>query len=316
MSIDIVELRRVLEEEAERSADQKREEEQERAADKAHREQEEIQPFTITATDFVSEKIRHVLDGLLKYASEKGKAALKERTGLDVDTIKKTLTSKDPVAAAKKALADLKTKAESAAAAAKAKAGSLADGVNESANKASADAQTAVTAVATKVDTAKKAAQSHIDNTTQNRSVDDVKPTVARAGAADARRARANALKEKLTKLSERMDSEISTAKGNVAARVEAKSKSVESYKFGGRDQNLESLKSKLERIKSIAKNGNPQEQREALNQLQSLKEKLQPTKAPQVKNEIQSGPASEPATRTDPYYRPPTQEPSGSEEL
>jgi len=112
-NIDIVELRRVLEEEANEDQARKTEEAEERAAAKTGREQEEIQPFMITATDFVSEKIRHLLDNLLKYAGEKGKAALKERTGLDVDEIKKTLTSKDPVAAAQQALHELKSTASS-----------------------------------------------------------------------------------------------------------------------------------------------------------------------------------------------------------
>ena len=319
-NIDIVELRRVLAEEAERTADKKTEEEQEKAADKAHREQEETQPFTITATDFVSEKIRHLLDNLLNYASEKGKDELKARTGLDVDEIKKTLTSKDPVAAAQKALADLKTKAQSAAAVAKEKVGSVADGVKEASNKASAEAQSAVTAASVKADAAKKAAKSQIDNTAQNRNDEIVRPSAARRGAATARRQRNAAIKEKIQRLKDlgnKMDSDLSTAKGNTKARLEAKSKSVESYKFGGRDQNLESLKTKLERIQSIAKQGSVQEQREALNQLQALKERLQPTKAPEVrKSEVQVGPSPEPATRTDPFYRAPTERPAGSEEL
>jgi hypothetical protein len=318
MSIDIVELRRVLAEEAERSADEKTEEEQEKAADKERREQEDIQPFTITATDFVSEKIRHLLDSMLKYAGEKGKAALKERTGLDVDTIKKTLASKNPVAAAQNALNDLKTKAQSAAAVAKQKVGSVADGVKEAGNKATAEANTAVTAAQTKVDTAKKAVTSQIDNTTQNRSNDDVRPSAARRGAATARRQRNAAIKEKIKSLKElgnKMDSDLSTAKGNVAARLEAKSKSAESYKFAGRDQTVESLKTKIQRIQAVAKQGTVQERAEAVNQLQALKEKLQPTKAEPPKAAQPTAPP-EPATRTDPFYRSPTAEPAGSEDL
>ena len=315
MSIDIVELRRVLAEEAERSADKKSEDAQQKAAEKSHRESEEMLPWTITGTDFVSEKIRHLLDGLLKYAGEKGKAELKARTGLDVDTIRNTLTSKDPAAAARKALDDLKTKAESTAATATARAGAVADGVREAGNRATAEAGSAAAAASVKVETSKEAAKSLIDNTTQNRGSAVVAPTAARSGAAEARRTRAAAVKErvqKLKELSEKMDSDISTAKGNVAARVEAKAKQVDSYKSAGnigRDQNLtvDTLKTKLKRITEAAKSGTQQERIEALNRLQAIKERIQPeAKVGPPRNQIQAGPAGEPGRQTDPYYRPP----------
>ena len=318
MSIDIVELRRVLAEEAERSADKKSEDAQQKAAEKSHRESEEMLPWTITGTDFVSEKIRHLLDGLLKYAGEKGKAELKARTGLDVDTIRNTLTSKDPAAAARKALDDLKTKAESTAATATATvgaAGAVADGVREAGNRATAEAGSAAAAASVKVETSKEAARSLIDNTTQNRGSAVVAPTAARSGAAEARRTRAAAVKERVQKLKElgdKMDSDISTAKGNVAARVEAKAKQVDSYKSAGnsgRDQNLtvDTLKTKLKRITEAAKSGTQQERIEALNRLQAIKERIQPeAKVGPPRNQIQAGPAGEPGRQTDPYYRPP----------
>tara|TARA_R110001606_G_scaffold126714_2_gene260535 strand:- start:287 stop:1270 length:984 start_codon:yes stop_codon:yes gene_type:complete len=315
MSIDIVELRRVLAEEAERTADKKTEDAQQKAAEKSHRESEEMLPWTITGTDFVSEKIRHLLDGLLKYAGEKGKAELKARTGLDVDTIRNTLSSRDPAAAARKALGDLKTKAESAAATATARAGTVADGVREAGNRATAEAGSAATAASVKVEASKEAAKSLIDNTTQNRGSAVVAPTAARSGAAEARRTRAAAVKERVQKLKElgdKMDSDISTAKGNVAARVEAKAKQVDSYKSAGnsgRDQNLtvDTLKTKLKRITEAAKSGTQQERVEALNRLQAIKDRIQPeSKAGPARNEIQAGPAGEPGRRTDPYYRPP----------
>lgn len=321
-NIDIVELRRVLEEEAERTADKKTEEAQMRAAEKAHRESEEMLPFTVTATDFVSEKIRHLLDGLLKYAGEKGKAELKARTGLDVDEIKKTLTSKDPVAAAQNALSKLKTQAESTAAEAKARAGTVADGVRETSNRATAEAGSAAAAATAKVETAKEAAKSQIDNTTQNRSDDIVRPSAARRGAATARRQRNAAVKEKVKRLKElgdKMDKDISTAKGNAAARVEEKAKQVESYKSGGRAQNLdlETLKTKLQRIQDVAKSGNQQERIEALNRLQAIKDRIQPeAKAGPARSEVQEGPSPRPATQTDPFYRAPTEQPAGSEDL
>ena len=321
-NIDIVELRRVLAEEAERTADKKTEEDQARAAEKAHREQEELNPFNVTATEFVSEKIRSLLDGLLKYAGEKGAAQLKARTGLDVNVIKKTLTSKDPVAAAQNALNKLKAQAESTAAAAKARAGTVADGVRQTANKATADAGAAAAAATAKVETAKQAVKSQIDNTTQNRSDDIVRPSAARRGAAKARRQRALAMKEKLKRLKElgdKTDKDLGTAKGNAAASVDEKAKQVESYKSGGRNQNLdlETLKTKIQRIQDAAKSGNQQERAEALNRLQGIKEKIQPeAKAGPARSEIQEGPAQRPATQTDPYYRPPTETPAASEDL
>ena len=320
MSIDLVELRRALQEEAERAEDKKTEEDQERLAAKEHREQEELAPFQITATDFASEKIRGLLDHLLKYAGEKGKAALKARTGLDVDDVLKTLKSKDPVAAAKAALGKLKTRADSVASAAKAKVGTISDSVKESANKATKDAQTAVSAAQEKAKTASEAAKSQVDNSVNGRADDLVKTSVRQGGAAAARQARLQAAKEKLSKLRETMDKDISTAKGNANARIDEKSKVIESYKFGGRNQNLENIKTKLEQIKSVAKAGTPQEQREALNKLQQFKERLQPTKTatepPAPKNEIQQGPAQQPATQDDIYSRPPAQLPGVGEDL
>lgn len=322
MSIDLVELRRALQEEAERAEDKKTEEDQKRLAEKEHREQDELAPFQITATDFVSEKIRHLLDHLLKYAGEKGKAALKARTGLDVDDVVKTLKSKDPSAAAKAALNKLKTRADGIAASTKEKVGTISDGVKESANKATKDAQTVVSAAQEKAKTAGEAAKSQVDNNVNGRADDLVKSAVRQGGAAAARQARLQAAKEKLSKLRETMDKDISTAKGNANARVDEKSKAVDSYKFGGRNQNLENIKTKLEQIKSVAKSGTPQEQREALNKLQQFKERLQPTKTaaasepPAPKNEIQQGPAQQPATQDDIYSRSPAQAPAGSEEL
>ena len=108
------------------------------------------------------------------------------------------------------------------------------------------------------------------------------------------------------------MDSDISTAKGNVAARVEAKAKQVDSYKSAGnsgRDQNLtvDTLKTKLKRITEAAKSGTQQERIEALNRLQAIKERIQPeAKVGPPRNQIQAGPAGEPGRQTDPYYRPP----------
>jgi len=320
MSIDIIELRRALQEEAERAEDKKTEEQQQKAAAKEHREEEELAPFQVTATDYISEKLRALLDHMLKYASEKGKAALKAKTGLDVDDVLSTLKSKDPATAAKEALDKIKTRADGVASSAKEKVGTLADGVKESANKATKDAQTVVSAAQEKAKSATEAAKAQVDNSVNARADDLVKPTVRQGGAAAARQARLQAIKEKLSNLRETMDKDISTAKGNANARVDAKSKAVESYKFGGRNQNLENLKTKLQQIQQTAKTGTPQEQREALNKLQQLKERLQPAKTaaekPAPKSELQEGPAPPRATESDIYFRRPGALPAGSEEL
>ena len=235
MSVDIVELRKVLEDEANRSADEKSEYEQRVAEAKSKREEEELQPFQVTATDFISDKIRHLLDHFLKYASDKGKALLKEKTGIDADNVLSSLKDKDPVAAARDAVEIMKEKGNTISTQAKEQVGTMAGTVKERANSAAQEAQTRATALSEKADSVRESVTSNIDNTVNQRSDDIVKAKSRIGGAAQARAERAEQLKNQVSSARETSERQISTARG----AVEPKLPTVESYKFGGRNNNL-----------------------------------------------------------------------------